>query len=156
MIHYLPDVVIAEGVRYYSAPVPEAAPAGRDDVSRELEKLRGSWELVYWLYNGREQSLAEGRPVMSFADEKFTIRVKESVIEKGVIEGLAPNRTPKPYEYAPTEVNGRPATLRYPGIYILEGDLLVACIGYKGKRPEAFSAEAGSMNELVVYKRIRS
>ena len=112
--------------------------------------------MVYWLYDGREQSLAGGRPVMSFAAERFTIRVGGTLIEKGVIGGLDPDRTPKPYEYSPTEVNGQPVALTYPGIYVLQDDLFVACIGYKGQRPVAFSAEAGSRNELVVYKRLKA
>jgi hypothetical protein len=68
---------------------------------------------------------------------------------------LAPRR-PQPYEYAPTEVNGRPQALKYPGIYLLEGDLFIACVGYRGARPEAFSSVAGARAELVVYARVRS
>jgi hypothetical protein len=37
----------------------------------------------------------------------------------------------------------------------VQDDLFIACIGYTGKRPRAFSAEAASKNELVVYKRLR-
>jgi hypothetical protein len=69
---------------------------------------------------------------MTFEAERFTIRHGGRVIEKGHVEGLAPRRHPKPYEYAPTEVNRRPQGLKYPGIYLLEGDLLIACIGYRG------------------------
>src|SRR4051794_33495920 len=49
MIHLLPDAVLAEGVRYHAAVAPEAAPAARDDVRVELEKLAGPWVLVYWV-----------------------------------------------------------------------------------------------------------
>jgi hypothetical protein len=92
---------------------------------------------------------------MTFEAEKFTIRVGGRVIEKGFIEGLAPQRHAKPYEYAPTEVNGEPKALNYPGIYLLEDDLFIACIGYKGVRPRAFSAGPESRNELVVYTRLK-
>lgn len=66
---------------------------------------------------------------------------------------LAPDRDPKSFEYLPTENSGRPGRLRYPGIYLSQDDLFIACVGYGGKRPRSFSAEAGSKNELVVYKR---
>jgi uncharacterized protein (TIGR03067 family) len=154
MIHLLPEFVLAEGMRYGSATV--AVPTDRDGVQQDLEKITGSWVLVYWLFDGEEQSLAEGRPVMTFAAERFTIRRGGRVIEKGHIEVLAPQRRPKPYEYAPTEVNGRPQALKYPGIYLLEDDLFIACIGYQGARPEAFSSMAGSRTELVVYTRVKS
>src|SRR5262249_25053206 len=39
--------------------------------------------------------------------------------DKGFIEVLAPERRPKPFEYAPTEVRGRPQALKYHGIYRL-------------------------------------
>ena len=154
MIHLLPEFVLAEGMRYGSIKV--AVPTDRGDVQQELEKITGSWVLVYWLFDGEEPSLAEGRPVMTFEAERFTIRRGGRVIEKGCIEVLAPHRRPKPYEYAPTEVNGRPQALKYPGIYLLEDDLFIACIGYKGARPEAFSSVAGSRIELVVYTRVKS
>ena len=154
MIHLLPEFVIAEGMRYCSETVAE--PTDRDDVQQELEKIAGSWVLVYWLFDGEEQSLAEGRPIMTFEAERFTIRRGGRVIEKGYIEVLARQRRPKPFEYAPTEVNGRPQALKYPGIYFLEDDLFIACIGYQGARPKTFSSVAGSRTELVVYTRGKS
>src|SRR5262249_9510694 len=77
MIHLLPEFVLAEGMRYCS--ITAAVPTDRDDVQRELEKITGSWVLVYWLFDGEEQSLAEGRPVMTFNAERFTIRRGGSV-----------------------------------------------------------------------------
>jgi hypothetical protein len=99
MIHLLPEAVLAEGMAYYLALAPEATPSIRDDVREELAKLAGSWMLVYWLYDGQEPPMPSGRPIMSFAGAEFTIRLGEKVIERGRIEGLAPDRTPKPYEY---------------------------------------------------------
>ena len=153
MIHLLPEIVLADGMRYCS--ISEAVLTDLDDVQEELKKITGSWVLVYWLFDGKEQPLAE-RPVMTFEAETFSIRMGERVIERGFIEGLAPHQHPKPYEYAPTEVNGEPRALKYPGIYLLEDDLFIACIGYQGARPEAFSSLAGGRAELVVYARVNS
>jgi uncharacterized protein (TIGR03067 family) len=154
MIHLLHEAVLAEGVRYFTLFVPDAAPASSDDIRAELKKLDGSWVLVYWLYDGAVPAMRYGTIIISFATGEFAIRDDRGVFERGRIEGLAPDRDPKTFEYVPTENSGRPARLRYPGIYLVQDDLFIACIGYGGKRARAFSAEAGSKNELVVYKRL--
>lgn len=92
---------------------------------------------------------------MTFDAETFTIRVGGKVIERGAVERLAPRQRPKAFVYAPTEVSGEARALKYPGIYLLEGDLFVACIGYRGERPGAFSSAAGGKTELVVYTRLK-
>jgi uncharacterized protein (TIGR03067 family) len=155
MIHFLPDIVLSEGVKYGVVLAIEPWQADRDGVQQELERITGSWTLVYWLFDGQEQSLARGRPAVTFEAEKFTIRVGGRVIEKGVIERLAPHRRPKPFVYAPTEVDGQAKALKYPGIYLLEDDLFVACVGYEGERPKAFSSAAGRKTELVAYTRLK-
>ena len=151
MIHLLQEAVRAEGVRYFAVFVSDAAPASRNDIETELKKLDGSWVLVYWLYDGAEQAMPHGRIIISFSAGEFTIQDDRGIFERGRFVGLAPDRDPKTFEYLP---NGRPDPLRYPGIYLLQDDLFIACIGYGGKRPRSFSAEAGSKNELVVYKRM--
>src|SRR5262245_12290369 len=70
MIQYLPEVVLVEGVRYASALPAEIAPPNRDDTRGELDKLRGSWVLVYWLYDGQEQSLSELKGVSMMRDDQ--------------------------------------------------------------------------------------
>ena len=119
-----------------------------------MAKLRGSWRLVYWLYDGKEPPESAGEIVLSVAAEEFAIRTGSVVTEGGALEGLDSGRSPKAFDYAPTIVEGRPVRLRFPGIYLLQGDVFLACVGYGGMRPKAFSAEAGSNNELVIYKRV--
>jgi uncharacterized protein (TIGR03067 family) len=155
MIHFLPEVVLPEGVKYCAALALEAWPADRDGAQEELEKITGPWSLVYWLFDGEERPLAAGRPVMTFEAEEFTIRVGGRAIERGAIERLDPRQPPKTFVYAPTEVNGEARALKYPGIYLLEDDLFIACIGYQGERPKAFSSAAGTKAELVVYTRLK-
>jgi uncharacterized protein (TIGR03067 family) len=154
MIHLLHETLQAEGMRYFAAAVPDATPASRDDIQAEPKKFDGSWVLVEWMYNGVVPPMPYGRIIISFAAGEFTIRNDRGVFEKGRFEGLAPAREPKEFEYLPTEINGQPARLRYPGIYRFQDDRFIACIGYGGQRPRAFSAEAESMQELVVYKRL--
>ena len=108
--------------------------------------------MVYWLVNGQERSY--GKIIMSFEAEKFRIEIDGPLTEEGTLKGLDPTQSPKAFDYAPHMLNGRPVQLSYPAIYLLEGDVFVACVGYAGARPKAFSAEAGSENELVIYKRL--
>src|SRR5262249_50377040 len=135
MIHFLPRTVLAEGTKYRPAVTLEAPAPSRDDVDADLTKLQGSWLLVYWLYDRREQSGPGGKPVISFTADHFTIRVGQEVIERGRFEAMTPERSPKAFDYAPTEVAGKPVQLKYPAIYLVEGDLFIACVGYGGGRP---------------------
>jgi len=155
MIRDVLHMARAEGTELDSVWTPAAAPRAGDDVQKEFAALQGGWLLVYWLFNGKELPARERKIVWSFVGDQFTIRAGETVIEKGAIEGLDPDRTPKAFVYAPTEVEGRPFSLKFPAIYLLQDDVFAACVGYGGKYPQAFSAEAGSDNELVIYKRVK-
>jgi uncharacterized protein (TIGR03067 family) len=130
-------------------------PGNAPSVQEELKNFQGSWMLVYWLYNGKEPPHAEGKIILSFVGQAFTIQADEAVTERGEFERLDPGQSPKAFAYVPTELEGRPFQLKFPGIYLLQDDVLILCVGYRGTRPTAFSAEAGSDNELVFYKRVK-
>jgi uncharacterized protein (TIGR03067 family) len=155
MIRNIMEMALAAGKEL--APVWTAqSPANEDqDLPKELGSFQGGWLLVYWLYNGKELPAREKPIVLSFFAETFTIRAGEGLIEKGAFEAWEPEQRPKAFVYAPTEVEGKPFTSKYPAIYLLNDDVLVVCVGYAGQRPRAFSAEAESNNELVIYKRIK-
>jgi len=130
------------------APLSSAAEPKVDPAKKDLEKLQGSWVLVYWLVDGEEKPTADRKIVLSFKGNKLTIREGDKVIEEASIKDLDSGKQPKTFEYV-TERGS------YPAIYLVEGDLFIACVGYGGGRPATFSAEAGSKNELVVYKRVK-
>jgi uncharacterized protein (TIGR03067 family) len=130
------------GAALSSAAAPRVHPAKKD-----LENLQGSWVLVYWLVDGDEKPTADKKIVLSFKGNKFTIREGDKVIEEASIKDLDSRKQPKTFEYVLERES-------YPAIYLLEGDLFIACVGYNG-RPSTFSAEEGSQNELVVYKRVK-
>jgi uncharacterized protein (TIGR03067 family) len=129
------------------AVLSSAAEPKVDPAKKDLEKLQGSWVLVYWLAYGEEKPTADRKIVLSFKGNKLTIREGDKVIEEASIKDLDPGKQPKTFEYV---VEGE----SYPAIYLLEGDLFIACVGYND-RPTTFSAEEGSKNELVVYKRVK-
>jgi uncharacterized protein (TIGR03067 family) len=95
----------------------------------------------------------EVTPILQVFDPDLTSLQRRGT-QAGVVE-LCPGRSPEAFDYEPTKVKGRPVRWKFPGIYLLEGDVFVACVGYRGERPTAFSAEAGSENELVIYKRVK-
>jgi len=103
-----------------SAAEPKADPAKKD-----LEKLQGSWVLVYWLYDGEEKPTADRKIVLSFKGSKLTIREDDKVIEEGAVN-LDSGKQPKEFEY----VVESPFEASYPAIYLVEGDLFIACVGY--------------------------
>jgi uncharacterized protein (TIGR03067 family) len=131
-----------------------APPPAGESLAQELGKFQGTWVLVYWLHNGEEHGVTEAKITLSCAGHHFVIRQGEAVIEEGEIEGLDPGQTPKAWTYAPTTVGGEPVQTRFPAIYWLQDDVLVACVGYGGERPKAFSAKPGTNRELVIYKRV--
>lgn len=132
---------------------PVAAPSNHGVVQSELDKLQGHWRLVYWLFDGHENSTAE-KYILSFVGKHFTITEAGTLIERGTFENLNPEQDPKTIDYAPTEVNGNPFSSVFPAIYLVEDDVFIACVGYAGARPGHFSAEDASHNELVIYKRV--
>jgi uncharacterized protein (TIGR03067 family) len=131
----------------FGATLPLAAEPKVDPARKDLEKLQGSWNLVYWLVYGDERPTADRKIVLTFKGSKLTIREGDKVIEEASIKDLDPGKQQKTFEYVSDKGN-------YPAIYLVEGDLFIACVGYSG-RPATFSAEEGSKNELVVYKRVK-
>ena len=94
MIHLLQESVLAEGVRYFAAFVPEAVPASRDDIQADLKKLDGSWVLVRT--RGRYSSAAPDRTwlLIKHRDEAastddVTETQPRSVISKRVLAQIA-------------------------------------------------------------------
>jgi len=140
-------MLVATMVALSGATLSLAAEPKVDPAKQDLEKLQASWVLVYWLVDGEEKPTADKKIVLSFKGNKLTIREGDKVIEEASIKDLGPGKQPKTFEYV-TERG------TYPGIYLVEGDLFIACVGYGGK-PATFSAEEGSKNELVVYKRVK-
>jgi hypothetical protein len=77
-----------------------------------LATFRGTWGLVYWLYDGTEHPVSEPRYTLSFAGQHFAIRRGGTVSEEGALEDLDPGQTPKAFTYAPTTLEGAPVHLR--------------------------------------------
>jgi uncharacterized protein (TIGR03067 family) len=155
MFHPAAVWIVVVGTVFGSASLAAEPPTPDDTAAADREKLQGSWLLVYHLFNGKEVDDSKKDTILSFEGFAFTIRVGEDTIEKGVFKEVGANKSPKTFVYVPTEVKGEAVERSYPAIYLLQDDVFIACVGYVGKRPAAFSAEDNSSNELVIYKRVK-
>jgi uncharacterized protein (TIGR03067 family) len=155
MFRKVSQSLLAAGLVFGTSLMSVAELKCDDSVPKDVEKLQGSWLLVYQLFDGTEPPACKEKTILSFDKEKFTIRVGVKVTEKGEFKGLDSNTIPKRFDYAPAELNGIECALSYPAIYLIQDDVFMACVNYDGKRPKAFSAEAKTRNELVIYKRVK-
>jgi uncharacterized protein (TIGR03067 family) len=132
-----------------------AAADEKADVKEELKKFEGTWVRVSAETNGKEAPKEVLKGItMTFAGDKFTIKVADT---ERVIAGtfrIDPSKDPKEYD-ATASLAGRERTT--VGIYQFDGDRLKVCYTPEGgKRPKEFSSKGGTEDHpvyLEVYKR---
>src|SRR5262249_46747313 len=107
LLPLLATVALVSGAALTSAGEPKVDPAKKD-----LEKLQGSWVLVYWLYDGEDKPTADRKIILSFKGSKFVIQKRDKVIEEGAIKDLDSSKYPKEFEY----VSESPFEESYPAI----------------------------------------
>ncbi len=124
-------------------------------VTAELAKLAGTWQLLYAETDGvaaPAERLAQIR--ITFTGATHTVRFGEQVIAAAIPFRLDPAATPARTEDRIHPTTGPDTTIR--GIYRLEGDLLVSCVGQPdAPRPPEFRTEAGSGHTLRIFRRVR-
>lgn len=132
-------------------PKPDSAEA------KELEKLQGSWELAYGMFDGKElkPSEEEGRSVITITKNRYVVKRKDKLREEGTLSSFDTAKSPAVFHHTITKCPYDPSLegKRIPGIYILADDLYIACANATTV-PAKFSADAGSENMLVIYKRV--
>jgi uncharacterized protein (TIGR03067 family) len=132
------------------APQRQAAPS-------DLEKLQGTWRLVYQEMNGKklpDENAAEmfhGKLV--FAGDKIHYTVELQGFDFEFSYALRPDQNPKAIDLQLTNtVDKRGVGMKTFGIYLLQDDSLKICHS-KTNRPTDFNAGEGSHNTLIVLKR---
>jgi uncharacterized protein (TIGR03067 family) len=120
---------------------------------QEMQNIQGDWLLVYWRMNAKDLDAAKEKIVLTFTDNEFSVRIGDRLHEAGTFS-LNPAASPPAFDHTVTTIEGKPAELRLPGIYLLRDDLLIVCVGYGGDRPKTFSTGAVSSEELVIYRRL--
>jgi uncharacterized protein (TIGR03067 family) len=123
-----------------------------DNVQNKTS-LEGKWHLIQAVYNGKpgaEDVIRE--TTVHFKGFGMSIIIPGEVIIKAT---FALDLSKTPYHFNFTPLNGPDKGIKLPGIYRLKAHKLVICYALKGNknRPEAFSANSGSEQALVVLKK---
>jgi uncharacterized protein (TIGR03067 family) len=132
-----------------------AAKPTQDDVLAELKNLRGTWQLVEEIEDGKQMPAEEANKNKLTFDT--TGRWKVEIDGKVVGEGTAtidPTRKPKTIDYTFTKGDGNGA--RFIAIYELDGDSFRHCGVLRGTRPSEFSSKPGSGQILTTFRREKS
>lgn len=121
----------------------------QDDVSKEQQKLQGTWQVLRKEYDGNDEATEDIRLVIS----PGKIITKDKRGEQSISYTIDPNMRPKTIDLT-MPANGTPIHLT--GIYQLDGDTLRICFGEKGQaRPTEFTSPKGSRLTLFVLKRVK-
>jgi uncharacterized protein (TIGR03067 family) len=118
----------------------------------ELEKLRGTWEIVSAEHAGRPDETSVKVRVTWNGDE-FVVKKGDQVLGRGTAQ-LDPSAHPGAIDdrFTPT----REVEKREQGIYALEGDTLRICYAAQGKeRPHEFTTRSGSGALLFIFRRVK-
>lgn len=131
-------------------------PVARADEDRarqsDLELLQGSWQMVLRERNGELTEI--GTTYITFRGGQLDTFMNGKSVESGTIT-LIPNTSPRQYDIKITG-NSEDIGHVFHGIYRIREDTLETCVNFKGKdrRPTRFCTEAGSEDQLVVWRRL--
>lgn len=124
------------------------------EPSDDAKALQGTWLLEAAKLQGRDHTEDFAGMKLIIKDNHYTVDFGKNT-DKGTFT-LDPKATPKRIDIKSAEGPFKGKTL--PGIYELNGDVLVLCLDADGKaelRPKAFDAPEMSRNMLLRYKRAK-
>lgn len=126
-----------------------AATFGDDAAQREWEKLNGAWQLVSYVYDGKEataKGIADYR--MEFNTGQLTAYLGDHPL-KTASKIVDPSTQPK------TMLETQADKRQVKSIYQLKGDTLTICSAAPGaERPQEFASTTGSKLALWKFERI--
>lgn len=137
-----------------AAQVPSkesAQPNGTvDKLKNEIKHLQGKWKLILLVHDGKP--VKSGDNVLNFKGEQITEKSSEDVIQYK----LNPGKEPKEIDLL--HLKGRHKGETFPGIYMLEGDLLLISHGHyaKRERPVAFESLPDTGARVLLFRRVKS
>ena len=124
----------------------------QDEVSAELKELRGTWQLVEEIDDGKPMPAEEAKKSKLTFDGtgKWKVEIDGKIIGEGTAL-INPTRKPKTIDYTFTQ--GEAAGASFLAIYELTGDVFRHCGVMKGTRPSEFSSKPGSGQTLTTFRR---
>jgi len=147
----LPFIFFAVGLLIVSCEFPKKGQEGQTD----LEKLRGTWQLISGVVDGKELPDEEVKNTQIIIKDNTFVLPNESGVgtsPKGTFI-INPNADPK--QVNSTTTDGPNIGKVSLGIYEVEGDSQKTSFGPPGgPRPTEFSSKSGSGNILQVWKRV--
>ena len=117
-------------------------------------ELEGTWEMISCVINGDEEEVNSEEPFQvhiqmhSEGDKAYFWSGNNEV---GCGFSLDPSAMPPHCEW----INNIPVvSISHRGIYDLDGDTLIICIGHRDERPDAFESTDDKRWMLITYHRI--
>jgi uncharacterized protein (TIGR03067 family) len=130
------------------------ATSAADSPPGDLDKLRGSWQMVLLERDGA--LVATGTTFVTIDGAAVTTSKDGKSVETGRL-ALDPSTSPRRYDFTIT-ADSTEAGRTFPGIYRLEGDTFETCVAVRhdGTRPTSFVTEPDSGTQRIVWRRIGS
>jgi uncharacterized protein (TIGR03067 family) len=124
-------------------------------VQAERKQLRGTWQLVEEVMDGKEQPPEYLKQIRFIIDAEGNWRVEQDgkLLFKGT-STLDPTKNPKEMDSTltgPEEHKGKAVR----GIYKVEQDTLTWCWAVERPRPREFKADQAAGHNLSKYKRVK-
>jgi uncharacterized protein (TIGR03067 family) len=123
-------------------------------VKEDWKRLKGTWEAVSAVVDGKKMPAPEEKVTVTVKDGKYTVKQGDKVVTQGMAK-IDPTTTPKSIDGTPATGEDKGKTFR--GIYEVKGDSQRVCFAPPGKpRPKAFESKEGSGHRLYTYKRVKA
>src|SRR5262245_38661383 len=127
--------------------------ADAEDAKKELEKMQGTWQLVFGERDGKKFTEEEIKKTKLII-KGDTFRIPDSDVGTAQEGTFKIDASKKPKEIDSMAGKGPDKGKTSPGIYELDGDTHKVCFAPPGKdRPKEFSSKVGSGHILQTWKR---
>ncbi len=128
------------------------------DTAKDWQKLKGNWEAVEIVMDGKVAPVDEGKAVkLTFAGaDRMTFVGSKDIGKHEYGVKLDASKKPKAIDLKAVSGEGKGDVVR--GIYQLEGDTLKLCLASDPKisdRPSEFASKKGSKVFMYTFKRAK-
>lgn len=125
------------------------------EAQAEREKLRGTWQLLYSETDGKPAPIERVRGLrVVMKGDSYSVWSGDQEVMSNITFQIDPTQSPKTTDDTLIGPDNKVSLIH--GIYKLEGDSLVSCVGeIDRKRPDDFSTSPGSERTLRVFQKVK-